>query len=95
MALKPPPASSEAVRNTMLANRSTDTGPERAVRRMLREAGHPGYRLHWRIDEEELRRSGDLFYRWQYVMRWSATTLRKDGVMLDAADCERGTWAQT
>ena len=39
MALKPPPASSEAVRNTMLANRSTDTGPERAVRRMLREAG--------------------------------------------------------
>ena len=53
MALKPPPASSEAVRNTMLANRSTDTGPEKAVRRMLREAGHPGYRLHWRIDGED------------------------------------------
>ena len=51
MALKPPPASSEAVRNTMLANRSTDTGPEKAVRDMLREAGHPGYRLHWRIDD--------------------------------------------
>ena len=53
MALKPPPASSEAVRNTMLANRSTDTGPEKAVRRMLRGAGHPGYRLHWRIDDED------------------------------------------
>jgi len=53
MALKPPPASSEAVRNTMLANRSTDTGPEKAVRRMLRGAGHPGYRLHWRIDDDE------------------------------------------
>ena len=53
MALKPPPASSEAVRNTMLANRGTDTGPEKTVRRMLREAGHPGYRLHWRIDDEE------------------------------------------
>ncbi len=53
MALKPPPASSEAVRNTMLANRGTNTGPEKAVRRMLREAGHPGYRLHWRIDDEE------------------------------------------
>ena len=52
MALKSPPASSEAVRNTMLANRSTDTGPEKAVRGMLREAGHPGYRLHWRIDDE-------------------------------------------
>jgi DNA mismatch endonuclease (patch repair protein) len=35
----------------MLANRSTDTGPEKAVRGMLREAGHPGYRLHWRIDD--------------------------------------------
>ena len=53
MALKSPPASSEAVRNIMLANRSTDTGPEKVARRMLREAGHPGYRLHWRIDDEE------------------------------------------
>lgn len=47
----------------------------------------------WANYEQELQRSGDLFFRWQYVMRWSATTLRKDGVMLDAADCERGTWA--
>ena len=53
MALKPPPASSEAARNTMLANRSTDTGPEKAVRRMLREAGRTGYRLHWRIDNAD------------------------------------------
>ena len=53
MALKSPPASSDAVRNIMLANRSTDTGPEKAVRRLLRGAGHPGYRLHWRIDDEE------------------------------------------
>ena len=52
MVLKPPPASSEAVHNVMVANRSTDTGPEMMVRRMLREAGHPGYRLHWRIDDE-------------------------------------------
>jgi DNA mismatch endonuclease (patch repair protein) len=36
----------------MIANRSTNTGPEQVVRRMLREAGHPGYRLHWRIDDE-------------------------------------------
>ena len=47
----------------------------------------------WANNEEDLRRSGDLFFRWQYVMRWSATTLRKEGVMLTAADCERGTWA--
>jgi|TARA_B100001964_G_scaffold245201_2_gene330658 DNA mismatch endonuclease (patch repair protein) len=36
----------------MIANRSTNTGPEQVVRRMLREGGHPGYRLHWRIDDE-------------------------------------------
>ena len=53
MVLKPPPASSEAVHNVMVANRSTDTGPEMVVRRMLREAGCPGYRLHWRIDDED------------------------------------------
>ena len=53
MTLKAPQASSEAVLNTMLANRATNTGPERVVRRMLRQAGHPGYRLHWRIDDEE------------------------------------------
>mgnify|MGYP002851062494 CR=1 FL=1 len=23
------------------------------ARRMLREAGYPGYRLHWRIDDED------------------------------------------
>ena len=48
-----PKASSKATRNTMLANRSTDTGPEKLVRRMLREAGETGYRLHWRIDDDE------------------------------------------
>jgi DNA mismatch endonuclease (patch repair protein) len=32
----------------MRANRARDTGPERALRRALRTAGHPGYRLNWR-----------------------------------------------
>ena len=53
MALKAPPPSSEAVHNVMVANRSTNTGPEKVVRRMLRGAGYPGYRLQWRIDEED------------------------------------------
>ena len=53
MTLKVPQASSEAVHNVMVANRATNTGPERVVRRMLRQAGYPGYRLHWRIDDEE------------------------------------------
>lgn len=47
----------------------------------------------WTNYEKDLRSSGDLFYSWQYDMRWAATSLRKDGLMLDAADCERGTWA--
>jgi DNA mismatch endonuclease (patch repair protein) len=36
------------VRNVMRANRARDTGPERALRRALRAAGFPGYRLNWR-----------------------------------------------
>ena len=32
----------------MQSNKSRNTTPEIAVRRMLREAGCPGYRLHWK-----------------------------------------------
>ena len=53
MAIEAPKASSEAVRNVMLANRSTDTRPEKIVRKLLKDAGLPGYRLHWRIDDAE------------------------------------------
>ena len=53
MALEVPPASSLAVHNVMVANTSKDTKPELQVRRMLREAGYPGYRLHWRIDDSD------------------------------------------
>ena len=35
----------------------------------------------WDHHESELRRSGDLFYKWQYDMRWAANHLRKTGVM--------------
>ena len=53
MTLETPPASSPAVHNVMIANRSKDTKPELRVRRMLRAAGYPGYRLHWRIDDAD------------------------------------------
>ena len=39
---------SEATRHVMQANRSKNTSPELLVRRKLREAGLPGYRLHWK-----------------------------------------------
>jgi DNA mismatch endonuclease, patch repair protein len=32
----------------MQANRGKNTGPELALRRLLRDAGYPGYRLHWK-----------------------------------------------
>jgi len=47
-----PSASSPAVHNVMVANKSTNTKPELVVRSLLRIAGFPGYRLHWRIDGE-------------------------------------------
>ena len=43
-----PPASSPAVRAVMRANRARDTGPERRLRKALREAGLGGYRLNWK-----------------------------------------------
>lgn len=46
--LRPPPASSSNARDTMRANKGRDTRPELLVRGMLRKAGHPGYRLHWK-----------------------------------------------
>ncbi len=33
----------------------------------------------WRRHEQQLRDSGDIFYRWQYDIRWAATALRKEG----------------
>ena len=43
-----PPASSVATRRTMQANRAKNTSPELDLRRLLRKAGYPGYRLHWK-----------------------------------------------
>ena len=35
----------------------------------------------WENHEQDLRASGDLFYKWQYDMRWAATSLRREGKM--------------
>ncbi|MDO4808049.1 MAG: very short patch repair endonuclease [Coriobacteriales bacterium] len=39
---------SAATRHVMQANKSKNTKPELLVRQALREAGLPGYRLHWK-----------------------------------------------
>jgi len=46
----------------------------------------------WEKYENELRRSGDLFFTWQYDIRWAATYLRKEGIMLPIGLSQRGIW---
>ena len=46
----------------------------------------------WENHSEDLEKEGDLFYRWQYAMRWAATTLRKDGIIEPAVHSDRGIW---
>lgn len=46
----------------------------------------------WERYADELRDSGDLFYTWQYDIRWAATELRKEGLMKAAACSPSGVW---
>lgn len=45
---RPPEPTSAATTKSMKGNKGKDTKPELLVRRLLREAGYPGYRLHWK-----------------------------------------------
>jgi hypothetical protein len=44
----------------------------------------------WLHHESELRSAGDLFYSWQYDMRWACTALRSEGEV-EAAE-KPGVW---
>ncbi|QTD46886.1 hypothetical protein [Ottowia testudinis] len=44
----------------------------------------------WANHELDLRAAGDLFYTWQYDMRWACTELRKDGDLEEPV--KRGVW---
>lgn len=46
----------------------------------------------WKHNELELRSSGDLFYTWQYDMRWAANALRRKGVMKPSEVSPSGVW---
>jgi DNA mismatch endonuclease (patch repair protein) len=43
-----PPAKTPAVRKSMQGNKGNDTKPELIARKLLRDAGYPGYRLQWK-----------------------------------------------
>jgi hypothetical protein len=46
----------------------------------------------WRAHEEELRASGDLFFTWQYDIRWAAQRLRDQRVLVPDGQAPRGSW---
>ena len=46
----------------------------------------------WQHHEDELRSSGDLFYTWQYDMRWACTRLRERKIVQAAETSDRGEW---
>ena len=45
----------------------------------------------WEHHRKDLKGS-DLFYSWQYDMRWAATELRKKDLLIAAGDDRRGKW---
>jgi len=47
----------------------------------------------WRNHEDEIRRSGDFFYIWQYEMRWAGDMLVKAGKITKKVPGKNGTWA--
>jgi hypothetical protein len=46
----------------------------------------------WQVHEPDLRLSGDLFYTWQYDVRWAAYSLRRAGTMKPDSDSPHGVW---
>ena len=48
MPVKTPEPLNEAIAKTMRSNRSKNTSPEIQIRKLLREAGYPGYRVNWK-----------------------------------------------
>lgn len=45
----PQPPMSDSVVKSMKSNKRKDTSPELLVRKALRDAGYPGYRLQWKV----------------------------------------------
>lgn len=46
----------------------------------------------WTEHEDELRDSGDLFYTWQYDLRWAAQALRDAGSLQAVEGRGDGVW---
>ena len=46
----------------------------------------------WRRHEADLRSSGELFYTWQYDIRWAAQKLRDEGRLRPVQPRSRAPW---
>ena len=46
----------------------------------------------WNHHEAELRASGDLFFKWQYDVRWAAQRLRHSGKLKALHQDKSGIW---
>ena len=46
----------------------------------------------WHNNQHDLMNSGDLFYTWQYDIRWAATELRKSKRLKAADQSPKGIW---
>ena len=46
----------------------------------------------WQRNELELRQSGDLFYTWQYDIRWAKTKLRDRGLVTVIKQGQHNIW---
>ena len=46
----------------------------------------------WGNHQSDLISSGDLFYTWQYDMRWAANRLRRSGKMKAVETSPSGVW---
>lgn len=49
----------------------------------------------WAEHEIDLRASGDLFFTWQYDLRWAAQRLRRRGIMRAVESRSDGIWRLT
>ncbi|WP_308492285.1 hypothetical protein [Microbacterium terrisoli] len=46
----------------------------------------------WQVHENDLRQSGDLFFTWQYDVRWAAQYLRNHGFLAPVHGDRRAPW---
>lgn len=64
---------------------------------VLKELGGKGTIIEickkfWEINGKDLSEKNDLFYTWQYDIRWAATELRKSKIMKSKDISPRGIW---